>query len=48
MPITGATGKLRELCKADGYADDDILTIPDDVGGRYSVFTPVGLLARRQ
>ena len=23
---------------------DDILTIPDDVGGRYSVFTPVGLL----
>ncbi|HYV40134.1 MAG TPA: glucose-6-phosphate isomerase [Gemmataceae bacterium] len=44
VPITGATGKLRALCKAEGFADDDILTIPDDVGGRYSVFTPVGLL----
>ena len=44
VPITGATGKLRDLCRADGYADDDIFTIPDNVGGRYSVFTPVGLL----
>ena len=44
VPITGATGKLRDLCKADGIPDDGILTIPDDVGGRYSVFTPVGLL----
>lgn len=44
IPITGATGKLRDLCKADGFKDEDILTIPDDVGGRYSVFTPVGLL----
>jgi glucose-6-phosphate isomerase len=44
VPVTGATGKLRELCKADGYRDEDIFTIPDNVGGRYSVFTPVGLL----
>jgi glucose-6-phosphate isomerase len=44
VPITGAAGKLRDLCKADGFADDDILTIPDDVGGRFSIFTPVGLL----
>ncbi len=44
VPITGATGSLRNLCKADGFADEDVLTIPDDVGGRYSVFTPVGLL----
>ena len=44
VPVTGAKGKLRELCKADGYTDDDILTIPDDVGGRFSVFTAVGLL----
>jgi glucose-6-phosphate isomerase len=44
VPITGAKGKLRNLCKAEGFADDQILTIPDDVGGRYSVFTPVGLL----
>lgn len=44
VPVTGPKGKLRDLCKADGYGDDDILTIPDDVGGRFSVFTPVGLL----
>ncbi len=44
VPITGAAGKLRDLCKADGYPDENILTIPDDVGGRYSVFTAAGLL----
>jgi glucose-6-phosphate isomerase len=44
LPITGAAGKLRDLCKAEGFTDDDILTIPDNVGGRYSVFTAVGLL----
>jgi glucose-6-phosphate isomerase len=43
VPITGPKGKLRDLCEAEGYVEDDILTIPDDVGGRYSVFTPVGL-----
>ncbi|MEO2089455.1 MAG: glucose-6-phosphate isomerase, partial [Gemmataceae bacterium] len=36
--------KLRDLARAEGIADDDIPAIPDDVGGRYSVFTPVGLL----
>jgi len=44
VPITGTTGKLRELCKAEGFTDSDIFTIPDNVGGRFSVFTPVGLL----
>src|SRR5205823_8143564 len=44
VPVTGATGKLRELVLADGYKDEDILTIPENVGGRYSVFTPAGLL----
>ena len=44
VPITGPKGKLRDLCRADGFADEDMLTIPDDVGGRFSVFTPVGLL----
>src|SRR5439155_2197512 len=44
VPVTGGKGKLRDLCKAHGYADDDILTLPDDVGGRYSVFTAAGLL----
>jgi glucose-6-phosphate isomerase len=44
VPITGLSGKLRDLCLAEGHSEDDILTIPDDVGGRFSVFTPVGLL----
>jgi glucose-6-phosphate isomerase len=44
IPVTGATGKLRDLCRANGYTDEDMLTIPDNVGGRYSVFTPAGLL----
>lgn len=44
VPITGSEGKLRTLVKADRYPDENILTIPDDVGGRFSVFTPVGLL----
>jgi glucose-6-phosphate isomerase len=44
VPVTGSTGKLRELCKADGYTDTDILTLPDDVGGRFSAFTAAGLL----
>ena len=43
VPITGDTGLLRNLCKADGFAPENILTIPNDVGGRYSIFTPVGL-----
>jgi glucose-6-phosphate isomerase len=43
VPITGETGKLRSLCSADGMPEENILTIPDDIGGRFSVFTPVGL-----
>ncbi len=44
VPITGPTGKLRELSKSYGYAEDDILTIPENVGERFSVFTAAGLL----
>ena len=44
VPVTGPKGKLRDLARAEGIAEDDILTIPDDIGGRYSVFTSVGLL----
>lgn len=44
VPITGHEGKLRNLFKAEGYADEEFLTIPNNVGGRFSVFTPVGLL----
>src|SRR5690554_1421850 len=33
-------GSLYELSKAEGF---DMFVIPDDVGGRFSVLTPVGL-----
>lgn len=42
VAITDATkGALRSLAIREGYKT---FVIPDDVGGRYSVFTPVGLL----
>ena len=42
VAITDATkGALRSLAIKEGYKT---FVIPDDVGGRYSVFTPVGLL----
>lgn len=44
VAVTGVTSKLRDLFRADGFADAEILPIPDNVGGRYSVFTPAGLL----
>jgi glucose-6-phosphate isomerase len=46
VPVTGRTGKLRELWSAStmGSGEADILDIPDRVGGRFSVFTPAGLL----
>ncbi len=40
----GRRASSATCADADGFTDDDILTIPDDVGGRFSVFTPVGLL----
>jgi glucose-6-phosphate isomerase len=43
VAITDATkGALRSLATIEGYKT---FVIPDDVGGRYSVLTPVGLLA---
>ncbi len=41
-PITGESGRLREFSTALGC--QDVFTIPDGVGGRFSIFTPVGLL----
>ncbi len=35
-------GALRQLAETEGYKT---FVIPDDVGGRYSVLTPVGLVA---
>ena len=42
VPITGASGKLASLAKTLGCPD--VFGIPDGVGGRFSVFTAVGLL----
>lgn len=40
--ITDASrGALRQLARTEGYSS---YVIPDDVGGRFSVLTPVGLL----
>lgn len=42
IPITGQTGRLRNLALALGCPE--VFDIPEGVGGRYSIFTPVGLL----
>lgn len=38
---TGNAGRLRILARKEGYTTFDV---PEDVGGRYSVLSPVGLL----
>jgi glucose-6-phosphate isomerase len=42
VPVTGASGKLAELSKAIGI--EEVFPVPDGVGGRFSVFSAVGLL----
>lgn len=42
VPVTGDSGKLRDLSNAAGF--EDVFSIPDGIGGRFSVLTPVGLL----
>ena len=42
VPITGETGKLRDYSNHRGYPS--VFPVPDGVGGRFSVFTAVGLL----
>lgn len=42
VPVTGRSGKLFELASALGCAD--LFHVPDGVGGRFSVLSPVGLL----
>jgi glucose-6-phosphate isomerase len=42
VPVTGASGKLFELSKALGCRE--MFHIPEGVGGRFSIFTAVGLL----
>ena len=42
--VTGPSTKMRDLFVAHGLGEEGILTVPDNVGGRFSVFTPAGLL----
>jgi glucose-6-phosphate isomerase len=42
--VTGPSSKLRDLFRAWGNPDQEVLTIPDQVGSRFSVFTAAGLL----
>lgn len=42
VPVTGESGKLRELSKALGCPD--VFDVPEGVGGRFSIFSAVGLL----
>lgn len=44
VPVTAASGRLHDLFKSYGYTDDDMLIIPDNVGSRFSVCGPAGLL----
>jgi glucose-6-phosphate isomerase len=44
VPVTGPSGRMYDLAKAEGYEDDAILTVPEKVGGRFSVFSSAGLL----
>src|SRR5262245_59009133 len=42
--VTGSASKTRELFKALNVGEQSVLTLPDNVGGRFGVFTPAGLL----
>jgi glucose-6-phosphate isomerase len=42
--VTAPSGRLRDLFKAYGHGEDTLLTTPENVSNRFSVFTPVGLL----
>jgi glucose-6-phosphate isomerase len=44
VPVAANPSVLRDLCLADGYTEDDILTIPPNVGARFSILTAAGLL----
>ena len=42
VPVTGKTGKLASLSDSIGFAER--FEVPDGVGGRFSILSPVGLL----
>lgn len=42
--VTAASSPLRNLCKAYNLDDSSVLTVPDNVGERFSVLSALGLL----
>ncbi|HWG42551.1 MAG TPA: glucose-6-phosphate isomerase [Gemmataceae bacterium] len=42
--VTGGDSKLRKLFQAHGHDESSILTIPDNIGPDFAVFTAAGLL----
>lgn len=42
VPVTGTEGKLRSISQHEQY--QDVFDIPEGIGGRFSIFTPVALL----
>jgi glucose-6-phosphate isomerase len=42
--VTSPQSRLRRLFEAQGHSESEVLTIPDNVGERFAVFTPAGLL----
>lgn len=42
--VAGSESKLHRLFEAHGHDEANILTVPDNVGSRFSVFTAAGLL----
>lgn len=44
VAVTGTTSRVRDVFVNLGHADEDLFTIPDNVGERYGVFTAAGLL----
>ncbi|MGH7173226.1 MAG: glucose-6-phosphate isomerase, partial [Gemmataceae bacterium] len=42
--VAGGESKLRRLFEAHGHEEANILTVPENVGTRFSVFTAAGLL----
>lgn len=42
IPVTGESGKLRSFAELRGYPTT--FPVPDGIGGRFSIFTAVGLL----
>jgi glucose-6-phosphate isomerase len=42
--VTGPEGRLRALLESQGHSDAEILPIPENVGERFAVFSPAGML----